>query len=588
MKRFLDTVFAPICKNWKFFSLCFLLLTITPVFYMGFMLNRVFFYFIFTLVQGIALSYVITLLIALIHNERIKKAIKTLVISLLGLAACVECGTIASTERTFDLGTLMLVLETNASEIHGFFAQYFSFRTVIALLCVVVYCVVGTLLSAKLRKYINRHRALSTSSLCLLAAAIIGGAIYIGKNLGFLAIDDPMEFNIWTGQGFKSAAKSRPEMFAFAPSPIKAAFLAKSYTIEASHNQEYLDNLEKSLSLPCHADSTRNFNVVVIIGESFVRKHTPLYGYRLPTTPNMMKEKENGRLVVFDDVMTTANFTTQSIQNLMHTNNLADGEQWYEGLYFPNIVKRAGWNVYHFDNQTIDKHNDTAIGTIFYSDFNLRHTYDEVSDSIFEYDMDYARYVAAKIDTTLSRNTKNLVIYHLKGQHFVTTDRFNIDPVFTIDDVPADMPRMNEQRRQEIADYDNATFYNDMVIAEILKSWQTTPTIAFYFSDHGEDLWDLGVVGARNKQMPDDPEWIDRQFHIPFIVWLSDDFKRQYPEIESSIIEASGKPGSLDYFGHIIMGLCGIQSGQYRPELDILNPDYAIKQRFTTNGYTLN
>lgn len=588
MKRILDTIFAPVCKNWKFFSLSFLLLTITPVFYMMFLLNRVFFYLCLTLVQGIALSYLITLLIALIHNERVKKLTKALVISLLGLAACVECGTIATTERTFDMGTLMLVLETNPSEIHGFFAQYFSWQTVIALLCIGIYCGVGTLLSAKLREYVIRHRTLQTGSLCVMTGAIIGGAIYICSNLKFLFIDDPMEFSIWTGQGFKSASKSRPEMFAFAPSPLKASFLAKCYKVEASHNQEYLDNLEKSLSLPCVADSTRNFNVVVVIGESFIRKHTPLYGYRLPTTPNMMKEKEAGRLLVFDDVMTTANFTTQSIQNLMHTNNLADGEPWYKGLYFPNIVRRAGWKVYHYDNQTIDRHNDTAIGTIFYSDFNLRHTYDGISDSIFEYDMDYARYVAGKIKNNVGETTKNLVIYHLKGQHFVATDRFDIDPVFTIDDVPSDLPNMNDKRRQEIADYDNATFYNDMVMAEILKSWNSTPTILFYFSDHGEDLWDLGVVGARNKQMPEDPMWLDRQFHIPFVVWMSDDFRQRYPEIVSSLNNATRNRGTLDYFGHTIMGLCGITSEQYRPELDILNPKYDIKQRLTTNGYILN
>lgn len=301
----------------------------------------------------------------------------------------------------------------------------------------------------------------------------------------------------------------------------------------------------------------------------------------------MVNEKEHGRLVVFDDIITTANFTTQSIQNLMHTNDLANGEPWYKGLYFPNIVKRAGWKVYHYDNQTIDKHNDSGIGSIFYSDFNLNHTYDEVSDSIFEYDMDYANYVDGRLKARVGESTKNLVIYHLKGQHFAAKDRFNIKPVFTKNDVPSTLPHMNDERRQEIADYDNATYYNDMVIARILKSWENTPTIAFYFSDHGEDLWDLGVVGARNKQMPEDPEWLDRQFHIPFIVWMSDDFRLQNPDIVSSIGRAASRKGTLDYFGQTIFGLCGIKSKQYQPELDILSPKYNIKKRYTTNGYVL-
>ena len=46
----------------------------------------------------------------------------------------------------------------------------------------------------------------------------------------------------------------------------------------------------------CEADSV---DVVFVIGESFIKWHSSLYGYRLPTSPVLDEELRRGRLAVF-------------------------------------------------------------------------------------------------------------------------------------------------------------------------------------------------------------------------------------------------------------------------------------------------
>ena len=80
-----------------------------------------------------------------------------------------------------------------------------------------------------------------------------------------------------------------------------------------------------------------SINVIYILGESFIKSHASLYGYRLKTTPFMDTEQEKGNLVAFNDVVAPFNSTTQ-VQN---ENRLIQmGEVWYEAPYFPILLRK--------------------------------------------------------------------------------------------------------------------------------------------------------------------------------------------------------------------------------------------------------
>ena len=65
-----------------------------------------------------------------------------------------------------------------------------------------------------------------------------------------------------------------------------------------------------------------SLNVIIVIGESYIREHAGLYGYPLQTTPLLAKEQEEGRLFVFTDMVSPYNQTTRVIRNLLSCNSL--------------------------------------------------------------------------------------------------------------------------------------------------------------------------------------------------------------------------------------------------------------------------
>jgi heptose-I-phosphate ethanolaminephosphotransferase len=139
-----------------------------------------------------------------------------------------------------------------------------------------------------------------------------------------------------------------------------------------------------------------------------------------------------------------------------------------------------------------------------------------------------------------------------------------------------------------VAEFDNAMAYNDSVVGAIIDQRSDGPTILFYFSDHGEDCWDLAPMEARNKQMPEDKSWLDRQYHVPFMVWMSDSFMAQYPDLAQRIRRAATRKGMLDNFGQFVLGISGIRTQYYRPTRDISSQQYQPKKRTTINGYELD
>jgi len=185
----------------------------------------------------------------------------------------------------------------------------------------------------------------------------------------------------------------------------------------------------------------------------------------------------------------------------------------------------------------------------------------------------------------MSDNSGMLTIYHLKGQHFNAKDRFDMKPVFAKSDIDRRYSYLTEKQLQMIADYDNATYYNDSIVNRIIKYWRDKPTILLYFSDHGEDMWDLGELKTRNNHRPNDPAWLDRQYHVPFIVWMSDTFKSEYPEVYNKIKNSTERPGTLDDIGHLILGLGNVDTYYYDPQRDLLNNNYKPIKRKTEGGY---
>ena len=173
-----------------------------------------------------------------------------------------------------------------------------------------------------------------------------------------------------------------------------------------------MNNIDDSTS--CQTDDS--LNVVLVIGESYIKSHAQLYGYQLQTTPYLIQEQDSGRLFRFDDVVSPTPSTSLTIKNVLCTNSMSHHEAWAYSPFFPTLFRRAGYHVYLWDNQkNYDQHAmfSFALNSFLYCKEVTDMTYTQTNDSSYTYDAD----IVSSFNKVLLTGPRNLVIFHLIGQH---------------------------------------------------------------------------------------------------------------------------------------------------------------------------
>lgn len=577
-------ILRPIASRPAFFAAILLLGSITPAAEMVISRNSLKTLFIISTIVCFTWSYLFTLLISAIGNGKVRKTLQALILTLFSVKALCEVISIAMSGDIITPETIQLILETNSNEANGFIGQYFSWTVVVWVLVFAMYVLAGVWVFAKCVYRLHPKKGIRL----MLAAGCVGcicmGIARIARLGGFAGYTRYADLWEWCGRVTLKPRWDNRCLVNYTDPVLKPLFIYKTIALINADVDTWRDRQAEAFKEPAISAPGRDFNVVIVIGESFIRRHSNLYGYSLTTNPRLTAERGSSRLVVFDDMMTTANFTTASIRNTLNLSSISRGEQWSSGVYFPMVVKKSGHPVYHYDNQATPGGTDFGLKSIFYTPLNLEEVYDGVSDSLFELDGEYIDYVHRHQPA----NSSSLTIYHLMGQHFPCNERYTPPGHFSLDEIAEAHPALNASEAENVMHYDNATYYNDSVVGRIINYRSDTPTLLFYFSDHGEDIDDLAKVRSRKVQQPDDPAWIDRQYHIPFFAWMSAGFIEQYPDLAERIASSSSRPGSLDDIGHGILGLLGIASPFYRAERDIFNEAYEAVPRVAEAGYPLD
>ncbi len=317
----------------------------------------------------------------------------------------------------------------------------------------------------------------------------------------------------------------------------------------------------------------RSSNIVVVIGETFNRHHSSLYGYPLCTNPKL---SELSNLYIFKDVISTINATTQSFKNFMSFNHIGDTIRWSQTPLFPALFKAAGYNVAFWSNQFVNEGNvdfyDASAGffnhpriapLLFNSRNTRRYAFDE------ELIDDYRRH-----RNSVEKDSLNLIIFHLYGQHFPPEMRYPENAAkFSADDIPR--PNLTEHQRKEIALYDNATYYNDSIVAAIITMYENMDAVVIYFADHGEEINDFRA--KRGRALDADQvggACLQCQLDIPFLIWMSDIYKIKHPDVIQQIQTSQDRPWMTDDLPHLLLDLAGIYSHWYNPTRSVINPQF--------------
>lgn len=471
---------------------------------------------------------------------------------------------------------LTAILETNKSESSDFVSTFilggkgiFCFFLV---LLVIVFCLFLEKYKERIFKFRHKHIFKIIIVVLILTSTVLTTKTYIN----LFSIKSPREISLWD-----SANKQLQD-------PVtRTVYSLYHIHCDGKGNRQVaklalLASKENNISL-----NNDSINIVLVIGESHIKHHSSLYGYYLPTQPYLEQERKNGNLFVFNDVVTTQNFTATSLRDIFSCNSVSDEESFSSKPVFPAIFKSAGFNVMFWDNQKEYLNNSGvtfSLNSFLYNKDIFDLSYNHTNKRSYRFDKLLVLNLR-KHNTLLQ--AKNLILLHLKGQHIAANKRFPKSfAKFSYSDIRRKEKYLDKQKLQKIADYDNATLYNDYVLKTIIDLYRNENTVLIYLSDHGEEEYDYRDSEGRAFCNQDMENYLKYQYEIPFYIWCSDTYKEKNKDKIISIQRAINKRIMTDNVYNILFYLSDIQTKYYRQERDALNTKYNIKDRIV--AYSIN
>lgn len=342
-------------------------------------------------------------------------------------------------------------------------------------------------------------------------------------------------------------------------------------------------------------------NIVLIIGESYGKHHSGLYGYPLPTTPRQAALQRSGRLITFTDVVAPWNLTSYVFKNVFSSHVVGEPGDWCDAPLFPQVFRQAGYKVTFLTNQFLPKAKQEVYdfsGGFFLNhpelsakQFDLRNTDLHVFDAglLADYDALYkARRLGLGTGADSTQLRHNLVMFHLIGQHVSYRIRCpNKQKKFTTATYEKLRPDLDKQQKQILADYDNAVLYNDSIVSEIVHRFAKQNAIVIYMPDHGEECYEgnRGFI-CRKHSAKIDYDLARYEFEIPFWVWCSRKFVESRPDLFAQIKQARKRPFMTDALPHLLYALAGISSPYFKPQYSVIDSAYNAHRPRLLKGTT--
>lgn len=318
--------------------------------------------------------------------------------------------------------------------------------------------------------------------------------------------------------------------------------------------------------------------IVLVIGESYNKHHSAVYGYELNTTPFQSKCEADGLMVAMSDAVTPWNITSMAFKEMMSTHSSDQPGRWTDGVLFPALMRQAGYRVSFLTNQFYKSKRQMSAN--FNGSFFLN---TQPFDSLC---FDYRNTRHYRYDIGLLKELpkepiagKQFFIIHLLGQHQPYSDRLpKSRRTFKESDIKR--PDLSADERMTVAEYDDATKENDRVMKAIYERFAQREAIIIYVADHGEEVYDgnIGMFG-RNHSAEPTPAILRGEFEVPLEVFVTPMLNESRPELMESLREAKDRPFAIDDLPHMLMRLGGVRGKYYDAGRDLLSPNFKARKR---------
>ncbi|MDP3824557.1 MAG: phosphoethanolamine--lipid A transferase [Burkholderiales bacterium] len=302
---------------------------------------------------------------------------------------------------------------------------------------------------------------------------------------------------------------------------------------------------------------------VLVVGETARARNFALNGYERPTTPRL-----SGLDVVnFPHAQACGTSTEVSLPCMFspYGRRHYDEEQILSHESLLHVVARAGFKVLWRDNQSGCK---------------------GVCDGLPAEQLDHAQVdelcpEGQCLDEVLMRGFDTLV-HDNRGNLFLVLHQLGSHGPAYFKRYPAVFKRFtpaceNEDLRRctqaEIVNaYDNSLLYTDFFLGKLIdfldRAQATHDTAMLYVSDHGESLGESGLYlhGVPQSIAP------EVQRNVPFVMWLSAAFRRDFDISDKCLREHAAQPVSHDNLFHSLLGVLDIETRDYDRGMDLFAP----------------
>ena len=190
--------------------------------------------------------------------------------------------------------------------------------------------------------------------------------------------------------------------------------------------------------------------------------------------------------------------------------------------------------------------------------------------------------VEALLDEAMARPAmKNFYVLHLMGGHGLYYMRYPyIFTRFTPADVPPPQDQLDDKEKLEVAQYENAIYYNDFVVSSLIGKFADKEALVIYIPDHGEDLYDNGRhFSGHVEEHP-----TKATCEVPLLIWASPAYRAHHPEKWQAICAATQRPYMTDDLLHTLLDLLDIRTPEYDPAKSVINPAFDATRRRIVHG----
>ena len=509
--------------------------------------------------------YAVCLVLTLLPRK-LRLFVKALLYIFLYGVAVVDVYCYERFESTLTPTMLMLVGETTAQEAQEFLSGYLSWDVVtssvgwillLALVHLLWTCLRGAFCRGRNRLILPEFQPTLITGLKAVAGAVIAWCLYDAYTLtkdNKVAMGRLFSYDTIGQVEHELTKKDQAKLYI---PPYRLVFGIYANRL-ASRQIVQLE--AASAKVQIDSCSFRVPEIVLVIGESYNKHHSQLYGYDKPTTPLQLQMAADSSLVAFSDVVASWNLTSFVFKHMMSLWTVGDRGEWCDEPLFPEVFRKAGYQVTFLTNQFQPKAKEAVYdfsGGFFLNDpeFSKRQ-FDVRNAQTYRFDESLLK----AFDGLKNKPEKGrLTILHLMGSHVDYRARYPQSRQYFKPSM-YNRPELSDKQRRILSEYDNSLRY---------KIFDGKPYM--YGRMHGANI-DYRL--ARNEM------------EIPFWIWGSPLYIERHPYGWKAIRAAKDRPMMTDALPHLLLYLAGIATPLYRPELNIITPEYNTRRPRILKGQT--